>query len=157
SRADQVIVVGDENQLPPTSFFRKTSNDLDTDDDDEESDALEGRDSILSAMVGRPEVEERYLTVHYRSRHEDLIRFSNHQYYRDRLRVFPSPELEHPELGIFDEFVPEGRYDAGGTRTNRIEAERAVECAFHLLRTIPTDESVGIITLSRPQAELIQS
>ena len=40
ARARQVVVVGDEQQLPPTSFFRA---DVDDDDiDDEVEDRLEG-------------------------------------------------------------------------------------------------------------------
>lgn len=87
--------------------------------------------------------------------HEDLIRFSNHLYYEDRLQVFPSPELDHAALGIRDVFVPDARYDAGATRTNRGEAERVVDLVFDLFRRIPTDETVGVIALSRAQADCI--
>ena len=52
-RARQVIVVGDQHQLPPTTFFQVTIDDEDTDHDDEDDkDSFEGRESILDVMVG---------------------------------------------------------------------------------------------------------
>jgi very-short-patch-repair endonuclease/DNA polymerase III delta prime subunit len=161
-RASQVIVVGDEKQLPPTSFFRRDldgEEDLRDDDDTDDADALKGRDSILEAMdgmLGRG-VGERYLEVHYRSRHENLIRFSNHHFYRDRLLVFPSPESDHADIGLRGIYLQDGRYDSGASRTNRREAEEVVRLVFEHMRTRPSDESIGVVTLSRPQADLVES
>lgn len=161
-RASQVIVVGDEKQLPPTSFFRRDlDGDFDDlrDDDTDDADALKGRDSILEAMdgmLGRG-VGERYLEVHYRSRHENLIRFSNHHFYRDRLLVFPSPESDHADIGLRGIYLPDGRYDSGASRTNRREAEEVVRLVFEHMRTRPSDESIGVVTLSRPQADLVET
>ncbi len=76
SRAKQLIVVGDSKQLPPTSFFRRLGDDAfvtDDFDEEEETDSLEGRDSILEAMLGRAlgtVAIEGSLNVHYRSKHE---------------------------------------------------------------------------------------
>jgi very-short-patch-repair endonuclease len=156
ARAGQVIVVGDEKQLPPTSFFRR-----DADEDDEEEatdDRLEGVESILDAMVGMKGmgVVSAYLGMHYRSRHEDLIRYSNHHFYDDRLLIFPSPDRASHSLGLKDVYLSQGRYDAGASRTNRVEAEAAADRVFELLRTRPADESVGVVTLSRAQSDLIE-
>ena len=175
ARAKQAIVVGDEKQLPPTSFFRRALDDEEPDYDDEnyEEDALAGRESVLSVMIGMVggQVEERRLNVHYRSLHEDLIRFSNHYYYDDKLLTFPAPRIslngeeaaaqekdgaETQALGVRSVYLKDARYDAGGARTNRIEAEKVVEIVFDLMRTRPDDESVGIVALSLPQAELIE-
>lgn len=159
SRARQVIVVGDEKQLPPTSFFRKVADDdIASTDDDDDQNALQDRASILEALDARlgRDVSERYLSVHYRSRHEDLIRFSNHHYYDNRLLVFPSPEREMVHLGVRDIYVPEGRYDSGGTRTNETEARRVIDSVLELMRTRPLDESIGVVALSRVQASLIE-
>ena len=160
-RADQVIVVGDAQQLPPTTFFRRAMEEDDNSDDDddvEQQDAFEGRDSILEVMQGMRGrgVAERYLQVHYRSRHDSLIRFSNHFFYDDRLMVFPSPEVERSGVGIRDVYLAEGRYDAGGTRTNQRESEQVVDLVYELARTIPIDESIGVVALSRTQADLIE-
>jgi very-short-patch-repair endonuclease len=163
-RAAQVIVVGDERQLPPTSFFRRNmdgDDDASNEDDTDDADALKGRDSILEVMNGMlgKGVAERYLDVHYRSRHENLIRFSNHYFYRNRLLVFPSPVTDHADLGLRPVYLPDARYDAGAgrTRTNRGEAEEVVRLVLEHMRTRPLDESIGVVTLSRAQADLIES
>ena len=174
ARAKQAIVVGDEKQLPPTSFFRRAFDEEEPDYDDEnyEEDALAGRESVLSVMIGMVggQVEERRLNVHYRSLHEDLIRFSNHYYYDDKLLTFPAPRIplerredstagdgaETQALGIRSVYLPDARYDAGGTSTNPDEAEKVVEIVFDLMRTRPDHESVGVVALSSKQADEIE-
>ena len=159
SRARQVIVMGDQKQLPPTSFFRRAAEDDEPEDEDyEASDALEGRESILDVLVGMSgrNVAETYLGVHYRSRAESLIRYSNHYFYDDKLLVFPGPDRTFTGRGIQDVYVPDGRYDAGGTRTNRVEAERVLDIILDLMRRTPERESIGVVTLSRAQADLVQ-
>lgn len=162
ARARQVIVVGDSQQLPPSSFFKKGMDEQEEEwnDDNVPSDAnaLKGRDSILEAFEGMRGlgVGGSRLLVHYRSRHEDLIRFSNHHFYDDRLLVFPSPHPATPGLGVRDVLLQEGRYDAGASRTNRVEADRVVDLVFELMRTRPSDESIGVVALSRNQASLVE-
>ena len=159
-RAGQVIVVGDRLQLPPTTFFESRLDDDDDhrDDDEEEAlDSFEGRESILDVMVGQvgAGIAERYLSVHYRSRCESLIRFSNHAFYDNRLLTFPGPD---PAAAcVRDVYLPDATYDAGGTRQNRLEAERAADIVFGLMETLPAGESVGVVALSRRQAELIEN
>ena len=75
ARAKQAVIVGDPNQLPPTSVFQ-TKNAEDPNDEDL------GDESILDmglAVLFPP----RELLYHYRSRHEDLIRFSNAEFYKN--------------------------------------------------------------------------
>ena len=159
SRANQTVVVGDRRQLPPTTVFQHRYEHEDDDDDgDEETDWFEGRESILDVMVGMvgSGVAEHYLGVHYRSRHDSLIRYSNHYFYDDRLLTFPSPRKPAAH-GVHAVYLPDGRYDSGGSRTNRIEAERIVELVFELLRTRPKSESIGVVTLSRAQADLVET
>ena len=158
-RGRQVIVVGDRLQLPPTNFFRTSlGSDDDLDDDDEEDqDSFEGRESILDVMVGQvgDRFAERYLSVHYRSRCESLIRFSNHAFYENRLLTFPSPEPA--ATAVRDVHLPDATYDMGRTRTNRDEAKRVRDIVFELMATQPNDESIGVVTLSRSQSDLIES
>ena len=159
SRANQTIVVGDRRQLPPTTVFQHRYEHEDDDDEGEdETDWFEGRESILDVMVGMAGsgVAEHYLGVHYRSRHDSLIRYSNHYFYDDRLLTFPSPRKAAAH-GVEAVYLPHGRYDAGGSRTNRMEAERIVELVFELLRTRPESESIGVVALSRAQADLIET
>ena len=158
-RAGQVIVVGDRQQLPPTTFFRAgLGNDEDSDyDEEEDEDSFEGRESILDVMVGQVGAgfAERYLSVHYRSRCESLIRFSNHAFYEDRLLTFPSPDPA--AANVRDVYLPNATYDAGGSRTNRDEAERVTDIVFELMATQTAGESIGVVALSRNQADLIES
>ena len=162
-RAKQAIVVGDPKQLPPTSFFRRnptddddTDDDSDADDDQASGDSLQDRESILDVMVGKTGagIAERYLGVHYRSRHESLIRFSNYTFYSNRLLTFSGPDPK--PAGIRDVYLPDATYDAGGSRTNRDEAERVADIVFELMEALPGDESIGVVALSRAQADLIE-
>jgi hypothetical protein len=145
-RGQQCILAGDRKQLPPSSFWRTSlaEEDVDFDDESEEDVAnqLAGMESILDAAVGKVArlFTPAYLNVHYRSRDETLIRFSNHCFYEDRLLTFPSPGIRDTWFGVHDVFVPDGRYDAGATRTNRIEADKVVELVFQHMRTRPVAE-----------------
>ena len=158
-RANQVIVAGDRHQLPPTNFFRAVGDDdddTDTDDDAADGDGILGRESILDVMVGQVgrSVSERYLSVHYRSRCESLIRFSNHAFYDNRLITFPGPNAE--EMCVRDEYLPDATYEAGGSRTNRGEADRVIQIVFELMDSTPRGDSIGVVALSRAQADLIE-
>ena len=162
-RGGQLILAGDQQQLPPTNFWHKDMEEDDDYDDDSEdiqsSDALRGMQSILDAAVGQVGrlFSEAHLNVHYRSKDESLIRFSNHYFYRNRLLTFPSPGMRDSWYGVHDVYVSDGRYDAGGTRANRIEAERVVDLVFDHYRTRAVGETLGVVALSRPQADLIES
>jgi superfamily I DNA and/or RNA helicase len=160
-RGKQLVLAGDQKQLPPSSFFKRSpaEDEAGYDDDgaDDQSNQLVGRESILDVAVGLVGrlFNEAHLNVHYRSRDESLIGFSNHHFYGDQLLTFPSPGLRDSWYGVHDVYVPDGRYDAGATRTNRKEAEQIVELVFQHMRTRPAGESLGVVALSRAQADLI--
>ena len=161
ARGNQAIIVGDRQQLPPTNYWRsKESDDIYDEDDgyEDDSNRLRGVESILDVMVGMhgAGVADVDLKVHYRSRHDALIRYSNHYFYDDRLLTFPSAYETCVGLGVRSVYVDNGRYEAGGSRTNRIEAEKVVDILYELLQTQPQNESIGIIALSRLQSDLIQ-
>lgn len=157
-RAAQVIVAGDRHQLPPSNFFRSIGAEDDDEHGEEESaeDSFEGRESILDVMVGQlgRNVAESWLGVHYRSRCESLIRFSNHAFYENRLLTFPGPTAD--DVCVRGVYLEDATYDAGGSRTNRVEAERVTEIVFDLMQTTPHADTVGVVALSRAQADLIE-
>jgi superfamily I DNA and/or RNA helicase len=70
-RSKQAMIVGDTNQLPPTSFFKKM-----VDDEDDKEDEVVLNESILELANGTF-CPARRLRWHYRSRHSGLIKFSN--------------------------------------------------------------------------------
>ncbi|WP_329004157.1 AAA domain-containing protein [Kribbella sp. NBC_00709] len=88
-RAPQVIVVGDQMQLPPTQYFRvRTDSDLDAEDDAAEQVGIAlTEDSFLSISALR--LASTMLTWHYRSRSEALISFSNSAFYQGKLATVP--------------------------------------------------------------------
>jgi very-short-patch-repair endonuclease len=152
ARGRQLVVVGDPKQLPPTSFFEKVDRDESPDENSDEADIhdLTSQESILDLARG-PYQPIRQLRWHYRSQHEKLIAFSNHEFYDDSLVVFPSPRGDDPNYGIH--LVPlEGVYEAG---LNRIEAEAIVEAAQDLMHRF-AEKSLGIVAMNKTQQELIQ-
>jgi hypothetical protein len=100
-RADQVIVVGDRMQLPPTRFFTASSAIAADDDDEVEIGVVLDGDSFLAQSAGR--LPSTMLTWHYRSRFESLINFSNAAFYEGRLATIPDrqPQVDAlPEIRV---------------------------------------------------------
>jgi superfamily I DNA and/or RNA helicase len=97
----------------------------------------------------------RMLGVHYRSRHQSLIAYSNREFYDDRLLVYPSPVLDDPDFGVTRQKVPDGEYEAGQGR-NPVEARAIVSEAATLMRR-RIDRSIGIVAVNKAQSELIES
>jgi very-short-patch-repair endonuclease len=152
ARGKEVIVVGDSKQLPPTTFFSTLEDEEDLDLDDHAVDDME---SILKECnaSGIPALRLRW---HYRSRHESLITFSNHHYYQNELHTFPSPVDASEHLGVTFRHIEDGIYDRGGTRTNRIEAQRVVEQVVAMLLDPADTDTIGIVTFSQAQQTLIE-
>ena len=155
ARGRQAVIVGDPKQLPPTSFFQKTSGSAEEDalEDGEDFQDLE---SILDECKasGMPEQE---LQWHYRSRHESLIAFSNDRYYGGKLFTFPSAAAAGKGLGVRRVLVEGGVYDRSKSRTNRKEAEAVVAAAVErLLDPAFAGKSCGIVTFSMAQQSLIE-
>lgn len=150
ARGTAVVVVGDSKQLPPTAFF----DHLDDPDDEPDEQTPMDLESILKECnaAGVPSMR---LGWHYRSRHESLIAFSNHHYYGDELQTFPSPVERGAESGVTLRFVEGAVYDRGGTRTNRSEAAAVVDEVVRMLTTPGETRSIGVVTFSRPQQQLV--
>ena len=146
-RADQVIVIGDNKQLPPTSFFATGDNPEDAEDEDNAS-----YESVLNECWNF--MFRHMLKWHYRSQDERLITFSNKHFYDSKLITFPNP-VQNPDLGVWFKHVPDGIYDRGGRRDNRREAEVVAQLALEHFQSSP-DESLGIIAFSEAQANAIQ-
>ncbi len=110
ARSKQMVVVGDEKQLPPTAFFDTL---LTGDDGDAEDLQAVGVDSILELGM-RQNLSQRMLRWHYRSRHHSLIAVSNHKFYDDRLYIAINPEDKPTGKGLRFRPVRDGVYDRGG-------------------------------------------
>jgi len=157
-RSKQVVVAGDRNQLPPTSFFRaQIELDKDDRDDDEEAEAAEEPlESLLDDAVATvPLFREAYLKWHYRSRDERLINFSNAFFYDNRLVTFPSACTDTDGRGVRLESVPDGVWDRGRSRTNRVEARRVAELVVEHFTRFP-NRSLGVVAMNASQKEAIE-
>jgi very-short-patch-repair endonuclease len=152
-RGKTLVVAGDNKQLPPTSFFQKSLID-DVDWDQISDEDFEVFDSILDECLGIG-LPVKTLRWHYRSKHEDLIAFSNHQFYDDTLITFPAAKAKHDSLGVKMTYVPTGLYDRGGKRDNKIEAEKVADLVFEHFTNYPK-KTLGVVTFSIAQMEAIE-
>jgi RNA polymerase-binding transcription factor DksA/very-short-patch-repair endonuclease len=156
-RATQVIVFGDSKQLPPTDFFRKRLDDGEDEDYDLEESYVDSSAfaSILEACSTA--LPEAWLRWHYRSRDERLIAFSNRTFYSERpLITFPNPDSEADYTGVHFEYVANGLYDRGGSRTNIEEARHVADKVIEHLDRHGWDRSLGVITLGIAQRDIIE-
>lgn len=146
ARAKNAVIVGDPNQMPPTSFF--AGNMVDEDNLD-----IEDLDSILDDChaLGMPSA---YLRWHYRSRHESLIAFSNQEFYENSMLTFPS--VNDRERRVRMRKI-DGFFDRGKTRVNVNEAKAIVE---EIKRRYQDPElrkqSIGVVTFNISQQTLIE-
>ncbi len=146
ARGNALVVVGDPKQMPPTSFFSSSQV-------DEEEAELDDMESILDDCISLS-IPSRYLTWHYRSKHESLIAFSNSQYYNGKLYTFPSVDDRVSKVRLVQ---IDGTYDKGRTRSNHAEAEAIVKEILNRLR-IPEvpEKSIGVVSFSQVQQNLIE-
>ncbi len=151
-RGGQLIVAGDERQLPPTSFFDRLTHDAET-LDDEEDEPLDEFESVLK-LCRSGSLQPLGLRWHYRSRHESLITFSNYEFYEGKLITYPGALETSPDLGVALFHVPEGVYQRGGARDNPIEAQRVVERVLYHATNHP-ESTLGVVAFSEAQASRI--
>lgn len=146
ARGENVIVVGDPKQLPPTSFF------MTKDDDDEDFD-FKDMESLLDDCLAIS-IPSRHLLWHYRSRHESLIAYSNMMYYDNKLYTFPSPNDLVSEVKLVE---VDGFYERGSKKVNRAEAEAIVaEIMARLRDPERRNDSIGVVTFSQVQQAYIE-
>ncbi|MGH7057552.1 MAG: DEAD/DEAH box helicase, partial [Acetobacteraceae bacterium] len=164
-RSKQAIIVGDSQQLPPTDFFDRSSEDAaeaEAAEEQSEDATMVAPDdkitakSVLDLARNGFAAKPRRLLWHYRSKHESLISFSNREFYPNgqgdgSLIVFPSAEHVGEMLGVELVQVP-------GTRQNRenvIEARAIAEAAARFAHT-HSDLSLGIVAMNIPQRVRIE-
>ncbi|SBS33424.1 hypothetical protein MAQ5080_02577 [Marinomonas aquimarina] len=150
ARGKQVIVAGDPKQMPPTNFFGRSDSDPDGDVDGEGD-----LESILDELLGAS-IPQRLLNLHYRSRRESLIAFSNSNYYDSSLVTFPAPV--HPDNGV-RLVKPNGFYARGKARHNQGEAKAVVAEIIDRLKSddeVIRNQSIGVVTFNTEQQSLIQ-
>jgi len=148
-RGKQAIIVGDEHQLPPTSFFMAADAEEENDEDYEEDNS--DYESILELASGS--LPSKRLLWHYRSKNEALIAFSNSEIYDSTLVSFPNAGIKK-EDGVHFHYCDKGRY-LRKSRTNPVEAETVCTLLFGLAKAYP-ERSIGIVAFSQAQQEAIE-
>ncbi len=139
-RADQMIIVGDKEQLAPTSFF-------DSSHEDEDDDYL-----VFSSVLDKAssKLENIMLKWHYRSKYESLINFSNKNIYKD-LYTFPSSTPDK-ENGL--QYIDANAIYTKNYCINEGEARKVVDTLFDLIERTE-NKSIGIVTFNMSQENLI--
>lgn len=145
-RGKQLIVVGDSKQMPPSNFFNSVA---DSDNEDEEDDITDFESILDLCSTSFPQCR---LKWHYRSRFEQLISFSNKNFYENDLVTFPSSKINRAGNGV-DFFYVDGIFDRK-SKTNRVEAERIVDLVFENIEKYP-ERSLGVVAFSMAQQSLI--
>lgn len=129
-RSKQVIVVGDDFQMPPSAFFQNSSS----------------SETILD-QAGKV-FDNQMLKWHYRSEHPALINFSNSYFYDNELQTIPPVSKEIPiklnvVSGVFDDGV------------NKVEAKSIAD----LLKSIGQnhENEIAVVAFSKTQENEIRN
>jgi len=151
ARARQSIIVGDPKQMPPSRGFDRVQ------EDDEELAFYERDQASILDEAKAAGVPSNVLRVHYRSRDEGLIAFSNTRYYGGSLVTFPAPRTwgEAVRLHRVD-----GIYERGGSRTNPVEAKAVAgfltrRLCVELKKPEDDRETIGVVTFNIQQQQRI--
>ena len=159
-KGKQIVIAGDEHQMPPSNYFSKIFDGSIEDEDDVEDDEVPviDRDNILLSceslldFATELKFDKRFLDFHYRSRHPYLIDFSNYAFYNQRLIPLPNN---------FD-YLPINHIQVNGTysdHTNESEADAVLSILENNIHRLPNGKypGVGIATFNIAQRNLIKS
>ena len=166
-RAKSAVIVGDSEQMPPTSVAQSKSGV--SEEEETEDDLFLGDPESILTQCEIARVPDIMLNWHYRSEDGSLIAFSNQQYYGGKLSTFPTPNLSPQERSLQFVQVSDGQFirsadedkgtkGSGPLRTNPAEAKAIIEEVISRLETPATaNDSIGIVTFNLQQRNLIQS
>ncbi len=145
-RGKQVIIAGDEKQLPPFNMFQAS---VVNEDDEEEEYEIDESMSLLNLAKRR--FPEKLLQWHHRSKYEELINYSNHAFYNGQIQIAPNViPFKNPPAIKWKKV--DGRWM---NQSNEIEAIEVVNVLKDLLINQP-GKTVGIITFNSKQQTKVQ-
>lgn len=163
-KGKQIVIAGDEHQMPPSNYFTKVfEGSIDSEDDieDDDTDVKKDRSSLdalalscISLLEFGTEMDfkTKSLDFHYRSKHPYLIEFSNHAFYKQKLVPLPNVLSYNPIKyvqvgGIFDKGI------------NEKEAEMVLQILENNIKRKANGKypTVGIATFNIKQRDLIQN
>ncbi len=174
-RSHQAIVVGDEMQLPPTTFFAGARTEDESVVFEEDGERIEmdlDSDSFLNQSAQN--LPSTLLAWHYRSRYESLISFSNAAFYSGNLYTIPDRQRAmagRPELIVTENGQGAANVDALLARSlsfhsmenglyedrrNQNEAAYIAQLVRAILRR-DTKMSLGLVAFSEAQQGELES
>ena len=162
-KGKQIIISGDEHQMPPSNYFSPifdgTAEDIEDMEEEEKNEKpkIDMEDILLSCeslldFGTELNFQRKYLDFHYRSKHPFLIDFSNYAFYNQRLKPLPNNF----------EYVPIKYIQVNGTfseYTNEAEAEMVLSIIENNINKLPNGNypTVGIATFNIAQRNLIKA
>jgi len=145
-RANQIVIVGDDKQLPPNQLFSARWEE----NENEEDAVFFEQNSLLD--LARQFLPQVMLKGHYRSSFPELISFSNQYFYNRKLEFLP-------DASAFKERPPALHWKkVSGTwldQQNLEEAREVANSVFSFIDAHPM-ETLGIITFNAKQQALIE-
>lgn len=145
SRAKQVVIVGDSKQMPPSNFFSST-------DFEENDDEVSDFESILD--MAKSTLKTLSLKWHYRSQSEDLITYSNSNFYNKELITFPNAINNKEDFGVEGYYI-DGIYNRD-LKNNLKEAKEIVRLCKEHMEKYKGERSLGVVAFSISQERLIK-
>lgn len=158
-KGKQIIIAGDEHQMPPSNYFSKIFDGVMDDEDEFEDEVDKIIDNISNSLSDCESLldfaselgfEKKHLDFHYRSRHPYLIDYSNYAFYNQRLKPLPNS---------FD-YIPITYIPVNGTysdTSNDSEAEIILSIIDKNISRFPDGKypTVGVATFNINQRNLI--
>jgi superfamily I DNA and/or RNA helicase len=154
TRGQRVVIAGDPKQLPPTRFFESAIADAEPEEAETDQELFEQQqaetEDLLTAALNL-DVRQCYLDVHYRSRNDGLIEFSNRSFYDRRLQAIPGHPMNRPQASPIRLIRADGVYLKRG---NAKEAQAVCDLVRELLNR-PEPPSIGVACFNLTQRDLI--
>lgn len=163
-KGKQIVIAGDEHQMPPSNYFTKVfEGSVDSEDDieDDDNDIKKDKSSLDALALSCISLLEfgaemgfaiKSLDFHYRSKHPHLIEFSNYAFYKQKLVPLPNVLIYNPIKYV----QVNGFFDKG---INEKEAEMVLQILENNITRKANGKypTVGVATFNIKQRDLIQN
>ncbi|MCP4521811.1 MAG: DUF4011 domain-containing protein [Cytophagales bacterium] len=145
-RGKQIIITGDEQQLPPNDLYK-----VRWEEENEEEEIHTDIDIESLLTLSNQYLKQTTLQEHYRSQSLDLIAFSNHHFYDNKLRLLPQLEKINSAQSNLHYHKVKGTWEYN---QNLEEAHTIVDMVHKWVKEGITN--IGIVTFNVKQQESVQ-
>jgi len=158
-RVKQIIIVGDEYQMPPIEHFESSDTIVaDREKSERQAETYVALKSVLDVTGANNSFDRKNLVCHFRSESEELIAYSLARYYKYML-TFPAVAPKKGSIGMRDVYTGEGFCEGG---VNEEEAKKAVELIkdhfekYYSEETKTLSRSVGVVVFGVKQEQCVR-